>query len=82
MIEVNDYLLFRCVDLSSEAFEVKLYLKIIRSMEDDLRVDKVQNVLLVADAWSIVPSFDFIEGGVGPILLVAGVDDSVGAGDD
>lgn len=42
----------------------------------------MEDVLLVADAGPVVSPFDLVEGGVGPFLLVAGVDDAVGAGDD
>lgn len=42
----------------------------------------MQDVLLVAYARPIVPSFYLVEGSIGPILLVAGVDDAVRACDD
>lgn len=42
----------------------------------------MQDVLLVAYARPIVPSFYLVEGSIGPILLIAGVDDAVGASDD
>lgn len=82
MVEVDGDFFLSSVDLSSKAFEIKLYLKIIRSIENDLRVDKMQNILLVAYTRPVVSPFYLVEGGVGPILLVAGVDDAVGAGDD
>ena len=37
----------------------------------------MEDVLLVADAGPVVSPFDLVEGGVGPFLLVAGVDDTV-----
>jgi hypothetical protein len=80
-IEGDGHMLIGGVVSASEAAEVELDIEVVLPAVDDLGVDEVQDVLVVADAGPIVLPLDFVEGGVAPFTLAAGVDFSVAAGD-
>jgi hypothetical protein len=70
-IEVYGYLFLGGVFLPIEAFKLKQQIEVIASLGYVSSVLKVKSIFLIFNAWTVISPFNFIKGGILPIVLIA-----------